>query len=92
MRCAPRTLGHAARCRVPLLLTLGGGISAIDRAWQAAHCRCVARHGRRFFDVAADVCFGLPLSLYRTFGIEARFGFNRMTAGLFIADLLKGLR
>ena len=34
---------------------------------------------------------GLPLSLWRTFGVEARFGFNRTTAGLFIADLLKSL-
>ena len=34
---------------------------------------------------------GLPLSLWRTFGVEARFGFNRMTVGLFIADLFKGL-
>ena len=32
----------------------------------------------------------LPLSWYRQFGLEKRFGFNRMTPGLFIADLLKG--
>jgi STE24 endopeptidase len=31
----------------------------------------------------------LPLALYRTFVIEARFGFNRMTLGLFFADLAK---
>jgi STE24 endopeptidase len=31
----------------------------------------------------------LPLSLYRQFVIEARHGFNRMTLGLFFADLLK---
>ncbi len=31
----------------------------------------------------------LPLSLYRQFVIEARHGFNRMTLGLFIADLVK---
>jgi STE24 endopeptidase len=34
---------------------------------------------------------GWPLSLYRLFGIEARFGFNRMTWKLYAADLLKGL-
>ena len=33
----------------------------------------------------------LPFSIAQTFGIEARFGFNRSTAGLFIADMLKGL-
>jgi STE24 endopeptidase len=31
----------------------------------------------------------LPLALYRTFVIEARFGFNRMTLALFITDLAK---
>ena len=31
----------------------------------------------------------LPLSLYRTFRLEQRFGFNRMTLKLFINDLLK---
>jgi STE24 endopeptidase len=33
----------------------------------------------------------LPFSLYRTFVIEQRFGFNKMTAGLWLADLAKGL-
>ena len=33
----------------------------------------------------------LPLSIYSTFGIEARFGFNKMTWGLWLLDLIKGL-
>lgn len=32
----------------------------------------------------------LPFSLVRTFRLEARFGFNRMTAGMFVRDQLKG--
>ncbi|MBP6814175.1 MAG: M48 family metallopeptidase, partial [Burkholderiaceae bacterium] len=32
----------------------------------------------------------LPLSWYRQFQLEERFGFNRMTVRLWIADLLKG--
>ncbi|MDD5383611.1 MAG: M48 family metallopeptidase [Gallionella sp.] len=32
-----------------------------------------------------------PLSLYRTFVIEARFGFNKMTLALYLKDALKGL-
>jgi STE24 endopeptidase len=32
---------------------------------------------------------GLPFSIYRTFKIEARFGFNRITPKLFVADLAK---
>ena len=34
---------------------------------------------------------GLPLSLYQTFGIEQRFGFNHTTPRLWLTDLLKGL-
>lgn len=33
---------------------------------------------------------GLPFTLYRQFVLEARFGFNRMTGKLFIADSIKG--
>ena len=34
---------------------------------------------------------GLPLSLMQTFGVEQRFGFNKMTPALWVTDLLKGL-
>jgi STE24 endopeptidase len=34
---------------------------------------------------------GLPFSWYRTFRLEARFGFNRTTLRLWLADLAKGL-
>jgi STE24 endopeptidase len=45
------------------------------------------------FIVAVSVLFwitGLPFSLYSTFGIEARFGFNKTTPRLFVVDTLKG--
>ncbi|HEY6643769.1 M48 family metallopeptidase [Povalibacter sp.] len=77
---------------VALAFTLGGGIQAIDHLWQAATLSPVW-HGTVVVlsTLLAMSAIGLPLSIYRTFGIEAHFGFNRMTAGLFIADLLKGL-
>ncbi len=34
---------------------------------------------------------GLPLSLIQTFVIEQRFGFNKMTWGLWLTDLVKGV-
>ena len=34
---------------------------------------------------------GLPLSLYQTFGIEQRFGFNHTTPRLWLMDLVKGV-
>jgi STE24 endopeptidase len=32
-----------------------------------------------------------PFNIYRTFVIEARFGFNKMTFGLYLLDALKGI-
>jgi len=34
---------------------------------------------------------GLPLSLYQTFGVEQRFGFNHTTVRLWLSDMAKGL-
>ncbi len=34
---------------------------------------------------------GLPLSLFQTFGIEQRFGFNNTTPKLWVSDMIKGL-
>ena len=34
---------------------------------------------------------GLPLSLYQTFGVEQRFGFNNTTPRLWVSDMVKGL-
>jgi STE24 endopeptidase len=45
-----------------------------------------------FFGVLAVVSdiFGLPFQLYSTFVIEERFGFNKTTIKVFVADKLKG--
>jgi STE24 endopeptidase len=77
---------------VALLLTLGGGIAAIDSLWSAAEWS-QPWHGTAVVlsTVLLTSAIGLPLSLYRTFVIEARFGFNRTTLGLFVLDLIKGL-
>jgi STE24 endopeptidase len=77
---------------VALVLTLGGGIEWIDSLWRNVPLS-PALHGTAVVLTALLIvsAIGLPLSIWRTFGVEARFGFNRMTAGLFIADLLKGM-
>ncbi|MEW6073627.1 MAG: M48 family metallopeptidase [Planctomycetota bacterium] len=41
--------------------------------------------------VLAKVALGLPIGIYSTFGIEARFGFNKTTPRTFVLDHLKGL-
>jgi len=77
---------------VALVLTLGGGLGAIDHAWQAAHLPAVWHGTAVVLSTFLLVSLiGLPLSIWRTFGVEARFGFNRTTVALFIGDLFKGL-
>ncbi len=50
-------------------------------------------HGVAFIAAVASVSWivDLPLTIYRSFGLEARFGFNRLTPRLFITDTLKGI-
>jgi STE24 endopeptidase len=74
-----------------LTLTLGGALQALHDAWLrvfdgGSHAQGIA------LIVSVALISGLidlPLSLYRTFVIEARFGFNKMTLRLFFVDLVK---
>ena len=77
---------------ITLALTVGGGIAAIDALWR----RLGWSEPWLGLAVIASVALlawllNLPLSLWRTFRLEARFGFNRTTPGLFALDLAKGL-
>ncbi len=74
------------------LLTVGGGIAAID-GWVNGYGMGAVLHGVAVIAAAVLVLVaaGLPFDLGSTFGIEARFGFNRTTAALFATDLAKGL-
>jgi STE24 endopeptidase len=71
--------------------TLMGGLSALDAAllqWLGAGMT------QQLALLAAFALIGgvldLPFDLYKTFVIEARFGFNKSTLGLWLGDLLKG--
>jgi STE24 endopeptidase len=74
-----------------LALTLGGGLQWLYDAWTAVFADGGYAHGMAFVASVAVVGFvvELPLSLYRTFVLEQRFGFNKMTWRLFVADLGK---
>jgi STE24 endopeptidase len=77
---------------VLLLLTLGGGIDAIDRAWELTGWSPLWQGAAVILSIILlTSLLELPFSLYGTFGIETRFGFNRITPRLFISDLIKGL-
>lgn len=76
-----------------LALTLGGGLQALhDLCARFAEPGGIA-HGVAFVSAVGVVSWlvELPLGLYRSFGLEARFGFNRLTPGLFVADTVKGV-
>lgn len=74
---------------VLLLWTYGGGLNLLDQFW-------LDRLGQGlWYGVAVMISFiiigsfvDLPFSIYRTFVIEERFGFNKMTSGLYIKDFL----
>jgi STE24 endopeptidase len=76
---------------VLLAWTLLGGVAALNHA-------LLARLGPGMLQqLALLACFAvisgaleLPFSAYQTFVIEERFGFNKMTWKLWLADLVKG--
>ncbi len=70
--------------------TLGGGLELLDNSWR--HFNFAPLVTGVAFLVSAFLIIGLlelPFTLYQTFHIEQRFGFNRMTMKLFISDLIK---
>lgn len=72
-------------------LTLLGGLQALDQL--AAHWVSADLPRQLLLITLVALllgALGLPFTLYRQFRLEARFGFNRMTPGLFLSDLLKG--
>jgi len=77
---------------VLLALTVGGGIAAIDAASERLFGEGNLRELATVFGVLlASTLATLPFDLYRTFVVEERYGFNRMTPALFARDLAKGL-
>ncbi len=70
--------------------TLGGGLNLLDAAWRDLHWGPVATGtGVLLSAFLLMALLDLPFSLYATFGIEQRFGFNRTRPATFAGDLLK---
>lgn len=72
-------------------LTLGGVLQALFDFWSSLLDPADHAHGIAFVVSVAALGFvaDLPFTLYHTFVIEQRFGFNRMTPKLFVIDLAK---
>ena len=75
--------------------TLLGGLDALNAALLPAVAPRWGTLAYQLVLLAAFTLIGgaleLPFSVYATFVIEQRFGFNRTTPALFVADLAKGL-
>jgi STE24 endopeptidase len=74
--------------------TLLGGIDALNAALRES---VQPRFGNMAYQLSLLACFAvigslleMPFELYSTFRIEQRFGFNRMTWKLYLADMVKG--
>ena len=87
-------LGHwdlAIDAAMLLMWTLLGGLGALD-AWLMQ----ISGNGmlQQLFLVMGFMLISgvvnLPLSYYQTFKVEQHFGFNNMTVGLWLSDLVKG--
>ncbi len=72
-----------------VLWTLGGGLEFIDTFLRSyAHNEIITGLVVIFGIMLISAVIDLPFTLYRTFKIEQRFGFNRMTAIQFIKDMI----
>ena len=74
-----------------LALTVGGGVQRLSTSLGAVFDAAGLWHGVALV-VSVIVLLSLlelPVAAWRTFVIEARFGFNRQTPALFLADLAR---
>ena len=83
----------AADLLLLLTLTLGGGLDFADQRLAVLFDGRGHAYGLTLFALLGLLAtlIELPFSLYTTFVIEARFGFNQTTPRLFVADLLRSL-
>ena len=82
----------AAETLIVLWLTFGGGLQTMHDLTAAWLPPGIGRGLALLALITAVMTAAeLPFSLYRTFRIEERFGFNRMTYTLFFLDMAKSL-
>ncbi len=73
-----------------LIWTFGGGIDLVDRWWAVFdHPPLVTGIAVIFSLTIISSLLNLPFSLYHTFVIEERFGFNQTTLATWLLDLVK---
>lgn len=85
-------VGALAGMAVTLVFLFGGGLNWYNNLIAGRHWPLVVS-GVVFFLglVYGETLLKIPFSLYNTFYVEKRFGFNRQTLGLWCIDAVKGL-
>lgn len=74
-----------------LLWTLGGGLELLNRFWLDMELNSLLRGISIIFSVIfISSILDLPFSVWRTFKIEAAYGFNRTTVAQYVKDRLLG--
>jgi STE24 endopeptidase len=70
---------------------LGGGLQWLDEAWHKLLPETELLRGALVIVSAFVVSslVDLPFDYYKTFSVDERFGFNRMSRGMFFGDLVK---
>lgn len=76
---------------VLLAFTLGGGLQAIDSVWQNWLSQYEILRGALVICSALFISslIDLPFEYYKTFVVDEKFGFNKMTPKMFFNDLIK---
>jgi len=74
------------------IFTLGGGVQWIADLWLTTVTNSLIQGLAVILTVLLlSSLLEMPFSLYRTFVIEARYGFNKMTLAMYLADTAKSL-
>jgi STE24 endopeptidase len=91
--CAKTRLGYISislETFLLLILTLGGGLSALAAFWSNSLSDPLASGMALIISTLLLIsATEIPISYYRTFVIEQQFGFNKMTPRMYLADLIK---
>lgn len=86
------TLAQAVVQALLLLgFTLGGGLQWLDETWRTLLPETELLRGALVIVSAFVVSslIDLPFDYYKTFTVDERFGFNRMSRGMFFGDIVK---
>ena len=75
-----------------LVFTLGGGIQWLSIFWQDVFASPIPQGMAAIVSILLiSGLLGIPFNLYKTFVIEARYGFNKMTLAIYITDAIKSM-